>query len=97
MGVGSYFGLRAFSLWDEREAGCEDGCTSDAKAAGDDAEQAATLATVSMSAGVALLATATVLFLVSGDDEPDAELAAVPRISLTPTDRGATLSWGGQF
>lgn len=95
LGVGSYFGLRAYSLWDEREAGCESGCTSDAKAAGDDAEQAATLATVSMSAGVALLATATVLFIVSGDDAPDAERGT--GLSLTPTDRGATLSWGGQF
>jgi len=95
LGVGSYFGLRAFSLWDEREAGCEGGCNSEAKAAGDDAEQAATLATVSMSAGVALLATATVLFLTSGDDEPNE--AAGTGLSLTPTDRGATLSWGGRF
>jgi hypothetical protein len=95
LGVGSYFGLRAFSLWDEREAGCEGGCTSDAKAVGDDANQAATLATVGVSAGVALLATSTVLFLYSGEDGPDAEVGT--RLSFTPTARGATLSVGGQF
>ena len=95
LGVGSYFGVRAFSLWDEREAGCEGGCTSDAKAAGDDANQAATLATVGVSAGIALLATSTVLFLYSAEDGPDAEVGT--RLSFTPTARGATLSLGGQF
>ena len=95
LGVGSYFGLRAFSLWDEREAGCKGGCTSDAKAAGDDANQAATLATVGVSAGVALLATSTVLFLYSGEDGPDAEVGT--RLSFTPIAQGATLSWGGPF
>lgn len=95
LGVGSYFGVRAFSLWDERQAGCEGGCTSEAKAAGDDANQAATVATVGVSAGVALLATSTLLFLYSAEDGPAADVGT--RLSFTPTARGATLCWGGQF
>jgi hypothetical protein len=95
LGVGSYFGVRAFSHWDERNAACKGGCTSEAKAAGDDASQAATIATVGVSAGVVLLATATVLFLYSNDADPTADAAS--GLSLTATDHGAAVSYGGRF
>jgi hypothetical protein len=95
LGVGSYFGVQAFSHWDDRNAGCKNGCTAAAKAAGDDASQAATIATVGVGAGVVLLATATVLFFYTGDSDPAAE--AVSGVSLTATDHGAAVSLGGRF
>ena len=95
LGVGSYFGVKAFSHWDDRNAACVGGCTATAKAAGDDASQAATIATVGVSAGVVLLGTATVLFFYSSDADPRAEVAT--GLSFMPTDHGASVSWGGQF
>lgn len=95
LGVGSYFGVKAFSDWDERNAQCVGGCTPAAKAAGDDASQAATIATVGVSAGVVLLGTATVLFFYSSDADPRAEIAT--GLSFAPTDHGASISWEGQF
>ena len=95
LGVGSYFGVKAFSHWDDRNAACVGGCTPTAKAAGDDASQAATIATVGVSAGVVLLGTATVLFFYSSDADPGAEVAT--GLSVLPTAHGASVSWGGQF
>ena len=95
LGVGSYFGVKAFSRWDDRNAACIGGCTPAAKKAGDDASQAATIATVGVSAGVVLLGTATLLFFYSSDTDPRTEVA--PGLSFMPTDHGASVSWGGRF
>ncbi|HEU4582963.1 MAG TPA: hypothetical protein VFS67_32110 [Polyangiaceae bacterium] len=95
LGVGSYFGVKAFADWDDRNAACVGGCTPAAKAAGDDANRAATIATIGVSAGVVLLGAATVLFFYSSDADPGADVAA--RLSITPLDQGASISWGGQF
>jgi hypothetical protein len=95
LGVGSYFGVKAFSRWDDRNAACVGGCTPEAKAAGDDASQAATIATAGVGAGVLLLGAATVLFFYSSDADPRAEVAT--GLSFTPTDHGASISWRGQF
>jgi hypothetical protein len=96
LGVGSYFGVQAFSHWDERNAGCKNGCTAQAKAAGDDASQAATLATVGVGAGVVLLGSALVLLLYSRDADPAAAEAA-SALSLSATAQGAAVAWGGRF
>jgi hypothetical protein len=95
LGVGSYFGGKAFSRWDDRNAACVGGCTPAAKAAGDDASDAATIATASVGAGVVLLGAATLLFFYSSDAGPRAEVAT--GFSFTPADHGAGISWGGQF
>jgi hypothetical protein len=95
LGVGSYFGVKAFSDWDDRNAQCVGGCTPAAKTAGDDASQAATIATVGVGAGVVLLGTATLLFFYSSDADPRAEDAT--GLSFLPTDHGGSLSWRGQF
>jgi hypothetical protein len=97
LGVGSYFGVQAFSHWDERNEGCVDGCTPEAKAAGEDADHAATLATVGVSAGVVLLATATVLLLYSTDAEAAPQTSSAAGLSLDALDRGAVLGWKGRF
>jgi tetratricopeptide (TPR) repeat protein len=95
LGVGSYFGLQAYAHWDDRNEACKDGCTPEAKAAGDDASQAATLATIGVSAGVVLLGTAAALFFYSSDAEPAAEAGV--GLSFSATERGASVAWGGRF
>lgn len=96
LGAGSYFGMRAFSLWDDRQKGCEGGCTSAAKRAGDDASSAATVATVGVSAGVVLLAAATAMIFYSSDVERP-EQAQHEGLSFGADTHGASLSWGGSF
>ncbi len=96
LGVGSYFGLRAFSLWDEREQGCVGGCSRGAKQDGDDANDAATVATVSVSAGLVLLAAGTAMIFYSSDVEQP-EHARHEGLSFSADSRGAALSWGGSF
>jgi hypothetical protein len=95
LGVGSYFGVKAFARWDDRNAACVGGCTPAARVAGDDASQAATIATAGVGAGVVLLGAATVLFFYSSDADPRAEVAT--GLAFMPTDHGASVSWGGQF
>jgi len=96
LGVGSYFGLQAFSHWDDRNAGCKNGCTPAAKTAGEDASQAATVATVGVGAGVVLLGTAAVLLFYPSDTDPPAE-ATSSGLSLSATEHGAAVAWGGRF
>jgi len=95
LGVGSYFGVQAFSRWSDRNAACKNGCTPEAKAAGDDASLAATVATAGVAAGVVLLGTATLLLFYSRDAAPTAEAASA--LWLTTTDHGAGVSWAGRF
>ncbi|MEO8179278.1 MAG: hypothetical protein ABI895_10635 [Deltaproteobacteria bacterium] len=95
LGVGSYFGAQAFSHWDDRNAGCKGGCTPAAKTAGEDASQAATVATVGVGAGVVLLGTAALLLFYPGDADPPAEASS--GLSLSATAHGAAVAWGGRF
>jgi hypothetical protein len=95
LGVGSYFGVQAFSHWDDRNARCKGGCTPAARAAGEDASQAATLATIGVGAGVVLLGTATLLFFYASDADPAAEAGS--GLSFTASEQGAGITWGGRF
>lgn len=63
LGVGSYFGLRAFSKWSEREDNCVDGCTDAGKRAGDSAQSAATIANIGIGLGVVAIGVGTYLVL----------------------------------
>ncbi len=91
LGVGAYFGLRAYSRWDERNAHCSDaGCDPTGVAAGDDAGQAATLANVGIGLGVAALATGAVLVLTAGPSERATAAA-------TRDGRGFVLGYGRAF
>jgi hypothetical protein len=74
VGVGSFFGLRAISRWDDRNRACAGGCTPEAKTAGDDAKSAATVADVGIAAGLAVAAVG--VFLVWPRGAPSAEPAA---------------------
>ena len=79
LGVASYFGLHAFARWSDRNDACAAGCSEDAKAAGDDARQAATLSTVGFAVGVAAVAGGAYLVLSSHDNEsPTARVRLLP-------------------
>lgn len=91
LGVGGYFGLRAYSRWDERNAHCSDaGCDPTGVAAGDDAERAATLANVGVGVGIAALATGAILVLTAGPSER-------ATASATPDGRGLMLAYRRGF
>lgn len=73
LGVGGYFGLRAFSKWSDREDNCGGGCNSAAKSAGDDAKSAATAANVGIGLGLVAVGVGTYLVLSSkSSSEPSA-------------------------
>ena len=63
LGVGGYFGARAFSKWSEREDNCAGGCNSAAKSAGDDAKSAATIANIGIGLGVVAVGVGSYLVL----------------------------------
>ena len=69
LGVGSYFGLQAYSRWDARNDACKGGCTDAAKAGGEDARQAATVSTIGFGVGAAALGVGLVLILTSGSSK----------------------------
>jgi tetratricopeptide (TPR) repeat protein len=65
IGVGSYFGLHAFSKWGERKDGCANGCTPDAKKAGDSASSSALVSDIGFGVGLIAAGVGTYLVLSS--------------------------------
>lgn len=72
LGVGSYFGVRAFSKWSDRDAQCVGGCSAAAKSAGDDAQSAATIANIGIGVGIAAVGVGAYLVLSAKSSEPSA-------------------------
>jgi hypothetical protein len=73
LGVGSYFGVRAFSKWSERQDNCGGGCSQAAKSAGDDAKSAATIANIGIGLGVVAVGVGSYLVLTAkSSSEPSA-------------------------
>jgi hypothetical protein len=96
VGLGSYFGLTAFSKWSDRNTGCAHGCTTDAKQAGDDANTAATISDIGFGVGIAALATGAVLVLSGNAAKPVQHEAAV-RVAPRTLSRGAGLWVEGEW
>jgi hypothetical protein len=100
VGVGSFFGLRAFNRWEARNAACQNGCTADAKTAGDDAKQAATISTIGFGVGVAALGAGLVLILTApsskDSSQPSAHVGKV-EVSLLSGRDGAGLCVGSKW
>jgi hypothetical protein len=93
LGVGGYFGLKAFSDWGDRNDACKGGCTPEAKAAGSRASDAATLSTVLVAVGAGAVGVGAVLILTSGHGE-QTKAAAAPRTfeaGVVPTPGGAII------
>jgi hypothetical protein len=60
---GTYFGVRAVSEWDKRNAHCRPGCDEQAVAAGNSAKNAAMISTISSGLGIAGLGLGVYLLL----------------------------------
>jgi hypothetical protein len=82
VGVGSYFGFKAFSDWDERNKNCTPACNDTAKKAGESASSAATISTVAIAVGVGAIGVGTVLILTSGSSDK-AHAARAPRLEAS--------------
>ncbi len=91
LGVGGYFGLRAFSRWDERNEKCEAGCTQAAKDAGDDAQQAATISTIGFAVGLTAVAVGSYLVISAGGSEREPPKSAQVIPLLGPRQAGVSL------
>jgi hypothetical protein len=87
IGAGSYFGLRAFSRWSDRNSACTGGCTPAAKAAGDDASQAATISTIGFAAGLVAVGVGAYLVL-SASAEGHGRSAGEPRLIVAAGPMG---------
>jgi hypothetical protein len=75
VGVGSYFGLTAASTWDDAKSKCTDypyGCGSEGKSLADDARTQATMSTVGLGVGLALVTAGAVLWFTAGPSKPEA-------------------------
>lgn len=99
LGVGSYFGLKAYSRWDDREKGCEGGCTPEAKTAGDDASSAATASTIGFGVGAVALGVGLVLILTSpsGTEAPKTAKLGKLDVDVLGGPGQAGLSLGGKW
>ncbi len=95
LGVGGYFGVRAMSRWGDRKDGCIGGCTEEAKTAGDEASDAANIATIGVGVGLLAVGVGVVLLLSAPDPEEAVEHgnSAAARLSFASIPGGGELSF----
>lgn len=95
IGVGSYFGLRAFSKNSDAEEFCNEQnvCAKEGMDLSQEAENAALVSNIGFIFGGAALATGLVLFFTAGDGEEKQTL----RIAPTVAKSGGGVSIGGTF
>jgi serine/threonine-protein kinase len=91
VGIGSYFGLRAMSKWDEAKDHCGGTtlCTRQGVDLHDQAEVSGNVSTVLFALGAAAVGTGVVLFLKAPSSKTETRLGA------QATRGGALLSLGG--
>lgn len=96
VGVGSYFGLRAFSKWSDSDKQCpkNDQCTAAGAAAAKDARTAADVSTVSFAVGGAALAVGAWLFFSA---EPSETRGSALWIAPALGPESASTVVGGRF
>jgi hypothetical protein len=99
VGLATYFGVRAFSRWSDRNALCAGGCTEAAKSAGTDANEAATISDVGFGVGLAAVAVGTYLVLSGRSETPASRAASSPRVRIEPraVHDGAGVWIGGNW
>jgi serine/threonine-protein kinase len=95
IGVGSYFGVRAFSKNSDADEHCnaQNVCTKEGMDLSQDAENAALVSNIGFVVGGAALATSLVLFFTASDGEEKQTL----RIAPTFAKNGGGVSIGGTF
>jgi len=103
LGLGSYFGVRAFSKRHQSNDLCpaDDQCTPEGKSLNDEAKSAATASTIFFGVGIAGAAVATWLVVTSprGASEPSDASASPTALRVTPIvgPGAAAISIGGAF
>ena len=95
IGVGSYFGLRAFSKNSDADEYCNEAnvCQKEGMDLSQEAENAALVSNIGFVFGGAALATSLVLFFTASDGEEKQTL----RIAPTVAKNGGGVSIGGTF
>jgi serine/threonine-protein kinase len=94
IGVGSYFGIQASSKNSDSKDGCTNNvCSPEGFKSRQDAQDAATVSTITFGVGAALLATGVVLYFVSPDASGDQALS----LSARPRVGGAEFNLGGNW
>ncbi len=94
IGVGSYFGLRAFSKNDEADKECPgDVCSDEGRELTDQAGTAADVSTVAFAVGAVALGAGATIWLSSGDDGE----AQATRLAPAIGPGQASVSWSGRF
>jgi len=97
LGVGAFFGLRAFSSWGDVEDGCDlvggtYECDSVGRDARDDAATAATISNIAFGVGIGAVAAGAFLYFTApraGRNQP--------RVGVAPAAGGGLLTWTGGF
>jgi hypothetical protein len=94
LGVGSYFGLRAFSRQAVVEEHCAGTlCDQEGMDADDDAHLAATLSTVGFGVGIAGVGVAAALVLTAPSGDPDRMARLVPAVTATASGLRVRVRW----
>lgn len=84
LGIGSYFGLRAFSKWDDSKSHCPNGaCDAEAVSLKDDANSAAWVSNIGLGLGLAGVGVGAYLILTSGSSK-EAQQPASAQVRLLP-------------
>jgi hypothetical protein len=98
LGVGAYFGVRAASLWGERNDHCPMNlCTAEGIRLGDRADSAASVATWTMAGGAVAVGAAVLLLLWPGGTSSTKIARPSPTLGALFIDGKAGLSLGGVF
>lgn len=93
IGVGTYFGLRAFSKDAEADDACPKGeCTAEGRKLTDQAGEAADVSTVAFSVGIVALGSGVAIWLL---DSEEPETGATLRPEAGPGHAG--IRWSGRF
>lgn len=97
IGVGTYFGLKAKSSWDDADSACPSrtGCDDAAVSKGDDAQSQATWSTIGFSVAGVGLAAAAVLWLTAPDE--GAESAGHTPTGLALRVGPGSIALGGRY
>jgi serine/threonine-protein kinase len=75
LGIGTFFGLKASSTWDDAKGKCTDypqGCGSEGTSLGEDARTQANVSTIGFGAGLAFLTVGAVLWFTASPSNPEA-------------------------
>jgi hypothetical protein len=94
IGIGSYFGLRSFSRWEDRNEHCTAaGCDRTGVEAGEDAERAALFSNLGIGLGVVAAGVGAYLVLTAGSGAGESTASVLP----TPDGRGSLLRYRARF